>query len=281
MDTEQGSDTRGHDRLRTTAAGSIRHPSQPRRRRGTACSGSTTCPTRCARPGLHCAVHAPPTSSIVGGGYTGLWTALLASERDPGRRVVLVEARTRRVGGLGPQRRVLRGEPDPRPRERAVAAGPTRCRSSTGSGMANLDGMGDEARYGIDFHWERTGSSPSRPSRTSSSGSTSGQRMTRAMTVYLDEAARCRHPSHSPTFLAAVWEKRNCGARAPGQARRRSSRAPSEERGRRDLRALAGARSRRRTGRASSCGPRTGTSTPPAPSWRRTSSRRCSSATAS
>ena len=32
---------------------------------------------------------------IVGGGYTGLWTALRAVERQPGLRVVLLEAETR------------------------------------------------------------------------------------------------------------------------------------------------------------------------------------------
>lgn len=31
---------------------------------------------------------------IVGGGYTGLWTALRAKERDPSRKVTLVEANT-------------------------------------------------------------------------------------------------------------------------------------------------------------------------------------------
>src|SRR5690625_3253791 len=30
---------------------------------------------------------------IVGGGYCGLWTALLAKERDPGRDVLVLEAR--------------------------------------------------------------------------------------------------------------------------------------------------------------------------------------------
>ncbi len=30
---------------------------------------------------------------VIGGGYSGLWTALLAKERDPGRDVVLIEAR--------------------------------------------------------------------------------------------------------------------------------------------------------------------------------------------
>ena len=33
---------------------------------------------------------------VVGGGYTGLWTALRAKERDPDRRVVLVEGK--RIG---------------------------------------------------------------------------------------------------------------------------------------------------------------------------------------
>ena len=32
--------------------------------------------------------------AVVGGGFTGLWTALLARERDPARDVVLLEART-------------------------------------------------------------------------------------------------------------------------------------------------------------------------------------------
>ena len=32
--------------------------------------------------------------AIVGGGFTGLWTALLARERDPSLDVVLLEART-------------------------------------------------------------------------------------------------------------------------------------------------------------------------------------------
>ena len=37
---------------------------------------------------------------VVGGGYTGLWTALHAAERNPGARIVLVEA-VARVGNSG------------------------------------------------------------------------------------------------------------------------------------------------------------------------------------
>ena len=32
--------------------------------------------------------------AVVGAGYSGLWTALLAKERDPGRDVVVIEAGT-------------------------------------------------------------------------------------------------------------------------------------------------------------------------------------------
>ena len=32
--------------------------------------------------------------AVVGAGYTGLWTALQAIERDPGTRVIVLEAKT-------------------------------------------------------------------------------------------------------------------------------------------------------------------------------------------
>ena len=38
---------------------------------------------------------------IVGGGYTGLWTALLAKERDPNREVVIIEMRETGNGASG------------------------------------------------------------------------------------------------------------------------------------------------------------------------------------
>lgn len=51
-------------------------------------------PARNALPPVTGAVTAD--LAVVGGGYAGLWTALLAAERDPGRRIVLVEAK--RIG---------------------------------------------------------------------------------------------------------------------------------------------------------------------------------------
>ncbi|MQA63916.1 MAG: FAD-dependent oxidoreductase, partial [Actinophytocola sp.] len=54
-----------------------------------------------AIPGHDVPEPAPPLSGqvstdllVVGGGFSGLWTALIATERDPGREVVLLEANT-------------------------------------------------------------------------------------------------------------------------------------------------------------------------------------------
>ena len=39
--------------------------------------------------------------AIIGGGFTGLWTAILAKEADPQREVILLEAETIGFGGSG------------------------------------------------------------------------------------------------------------------------------------------------------------------------------------
>ena len=50
------------------------------------------------RPAPRAALDSDTTADlvVVGGGYSGLWTAVLAKERDPGREVVLLEAQ--RIG---------------------------------------------------------------------------------------------------------------------------------------------------------------------------------------
>ena len=47
-----------------------------------------------ARPAARAARPQTADLAVVGGGFTGLWTALLARERDPARDVVLLEGRT-------------------------------------------------------------------------------------------------------------------------------------------------------------------------------------------
>ena len=95
--------------------------------------------------------------AVVGGGYTGLWTALLAKEADPGRDVVLLEARTvgwaasGRNGGFcsASLTHGLRNGLDRFPGE---------MRTLQRLGQANLDGIeAAVSGHGIDCSFERTG----------------------------------------------------------------------------------------------------------------------------
>jgi glycine/D-amino acid oxidase-like deaminating enzyme len=94
---------------------------------------------------------------VVGGGYTGLWTALHAAEQRPDRRVVLVEAD--RIGGAASGRNggfvdasLTHGLENGRSRW------PDELDDLERMGRENLDGMqADIERLGLDVDWERTG----------------------------------------------------------------------------------------------------------------------------
>ncbi len=95
--------------------------------------------------------------AIVGGGYTGLWTALLAKERNPGRDVVVLEsheagwAASGRNGGFCAAS-LTHGTAN------GLARWPDELPTLLRLGRDNLDGI--EAtldRYGLDPEWERTG----------------------------------------------------------------------------------------------------------------------------
>ncbi|WP_225804411.1 FAD-binding oxidoreductase [Streptomyces sp. NK15101] len=95
---------------------------------------------------------------VVGGGYTGLWTALLAKERDPSTDVVLVEADE--VGAAASGRNGGFCESS---LTHGLANGLRRWPEEIGLlerlGRENLQGIEDAIeRYGIDCDWERTGS---------------------------------------------------------------------------------------------------------------------------
>ncbi|WP_322920935.1 NAD(P)/FAD-dependent oxidoreductase [Nocardioides renjunii] len=95
--------------------------------------------------------------TVVGGGYLGLWAAVHAKRRDPGRRLVLLEARTvgwaasGRNGGFC-EASLTHGEDNARhrwPEEQEVLAR---------LGRENLDGFEADVReLGLDCQWERTG----------------------------------------------------------------------------------------------------------------------------
>ena len=81
-----------------------------------------------------------PTWSSSAAGFTGLWTAITAKRRDPGRDVVVLEASARRVRRHRPQRRLRLRLADPRARARARAVARRGRRSCCDSGSENLAG---------------------------------------------------------------------------------------------------------------------------------------------
>ena len=162
--------------------------------------------------------HADSDLCIVGGGYSGLWTALLAKERDPVARRGAARGQPGRLGGVRAQRRVLRGVADPRPRATARSASPTRSTALDRLGRENLDAI--EAtlqRYGIDCDFERTGAltvaTEPHQVRVAPRAATAEHRAA----DFLDRDAM-RAEVDSPTYLAGVYEPRRHGARRPGPA---------------------------------------------------------------
>lgn len=95
--------------------------------------------------------------AVVGGGYLGLWTALLAKRRNPGQKIILLEAQ--RVGWAASGRNggfceasITHGEENGRSRW------PDEYDTLRRLGDENLNGFEkDIADLGIECHWERTG----------------------------------------------------------------------------------------------------------------------------
>lgn len=168
---------------------------------------------------------------IVGGGYTGLWTALLAKERDPGRRIVLLEAN--RVGWAASGRNggfcessLTHG--DENGQNRWPGEMPTLHRL----GLENLDAIeASEAQFGMDFHFERTGQlAPAiEPHQLEWLDEWRAEAADDPHVVYLDEAA-VQASVASPTYLAAMWEQRTCGLVHPARMAAELARV-AEERG--------------------------------------------------
>ncbi|MFJ9620197.1 NAD(P)/FAD-dependent oxidoreductase [Streptomyces sp. NPDC101181] len=157
---------------------------------------------------------------VVGGGYSGLWTALIAKERDPGRDVVLIEghevgwAASGRNGGF--------------------------CAASLTHGLANgverwpkeiatLEELGDRnldaieaavARYGIDCEFERTGEIDvaTEPHQLEELREWHEEIVKLGITGvdFLDRDA-LRAEVDSPTFLGGLWDRRGVAMLHPAK----------------------------------------------------------------
>ncbi|MEV0492240.1 NAD(P)/FAD-dependent oxidoreductase [Streptomyces atratus] len=146
---------------------------------------------------------------VVGGGYTGLWTALVAKERDPSTDVVLIEADE--AGGAASGRNGGFCEAS---LTHGLHNGLQRWPGEIGLlerlGRENLQAMEDAVeRHSIDCSWERTGSLivATEPYQVDGLKEEAG-----ALTRYggkpvLLDAEAVRAEIDSPTFLGGLWNK--------------------------------------------------------------------------
>jgi glycine/D-amino acid oxidase-like deaminating enzyme len=169
--------------------------------------------------------------AIVGGGYTGLWTALHAKRRSPGARVVVVEARTAgwaasgRNGGFC-EASLTHG------RDNGLSRWPGEIDQLDRLGMANLDAMGDDIRsHHIDADWERVGSLSvaTEPHQLEWLDEWATDAASRGDTGIIRlSAAEVQASVASPTFLGAVFDREATALVHPGKLAAGLARAAEE-----------------------------------------------------
>jgi glycine/D-amino acid oxidase-like deaminating enzyme len=147
--------------------------------------------------------------AIVGGGYAGLWTAVRAKERNPERRVVLLEASriawaaSGRNGGFC-EASLTHGH------ENGLTRWPEEIDRLEELGLENLDGIEQTvARYDMQVDFERTG-------QLAVAVEPHQVEWYRDEEGFLDREA-VQAEVHSDTFLAGAWEKDTCALVHPAK----------------------------------------------------------------
>jgi glycine/D-amino acid oxidase-like deaminating enzyme len=168
-------------------------------------------------PGLR--THTSADLAIVGGGFTGLWTALLAKEADPSRDVVVLEARTAGWAASG-----RNGGFCVASLTHGLANGLDRFPDDVAAldalGLANLDAIESAVtRYGIDCGFERTGElsvavEPYQVDALRDDVATARQHGHDS--EFLD-ADSVRAEVDSPTYLAGAWDRRGAALVDPAR----------------------------------------------------------------
>lgn len=163
--------------------------------------------------------------AVVGGGYTGLWTALQAKQRDPDARVALLEARTigwaasGRNGGFC-EASLTHGETNGRSRF------PAEYDRLEQLGLDNLDEIERTvATLGLACDFERTGAiavavEQHQVAELEAERGVPGS-------VFFDEAAM-RAEIASPTYLAGLWSTEDTAMVHPGKLAAELARACAE-----------------------------------------------------
>lgn len=175
-----------------------------------------------ARPGVRPPLRAATEADlcVVGGGYTGLWAALLAKERDPARDVVLLEGRevgwaaSGRNGGFR-EASLTHGF------DNGLARFPGELDVLERLGLENLEGIAATLhRHGIDAEWERTGSITMATARWQAEElrEVHAQLLAHGRDdVTLLDAAEAQAEVASPTFLAGLVERDTCALVHPAK----------------------------------------------------------------
>ncbi|WP_428951980.1 NAD(P)/FAD-dependent oxidoreductase [Streptomyces sp. cg35] len=158
---------------------------------------------------------------VVGGGYSGLWTALIAKERDPGRDVVLVEGReigwaaSGRNGGFCAAS-LTHGTAN------GLSRWPGEIKKLEELGAANLDAIEDAvARYSIDCDFERTGELDvaTQPHQVAELREFYAELSEAGLADGLEmlDADEVREQVDSPTFLGALYDRRGVAMLHPAK----------------------------------------------------------------
>ncbi|MFE5855051.1 NAD(P)/FAD-dependent oxidoreductase [Streptomyces sp. NPDC056500] len=157
---------------------------------------------------------------VVGGGYSGLWTALLAKERDPATEVVLIEGRevgwaaSGRNGGFCAAS-LTHGLSN------GLARWPGEIDRLEELGARNLDGIEETvARYSIDCDFERTGSldvatEPYQVAELAEMYEETQRLGIEGLTLLDQDAVRAE--VNSPIFLGGLWDKRGTAMLHPAR----------------------------------------------------------------
>jgi glycine/D-amino acid oxidase-like deaminating enzyme len=158
--------------------------------------------------------------TVVGGGYCGLWTAVLAQRRNPGAKVVLLEANTvgwaasGRNGGFC-EASLTHGEENGRSRW------PEEYDVLERLGADNLDGFeADVHDLGIDCRFERTGT-------LTVAVEDHQVGWLRESDGFLDADA-VRREIDSPLFLAGEWSRDDCALVHPARLARELARVATD-----------------------------------------------------
>lgn len=138
--------------------------------------------------------------AVVGGGFSGLWTALLAKEADPTREVILLE-RGRLGDGASGRNGGFCSASLTHGRANGVAHFGDEERLLSRLGSENLDAIESAInRYGIDCGFERSGTIDvaTQPYQLESLDAADGD---------LLDGVAVRRELDSPTFLGGVWDR--------------------------------------------------------------------------